>query len=61
MSQSLETEQPLTDWILMANGLHYRWVRLSKEKITAIRERLQRRRENKQLSICSQDIRVPLQ
>jgi hypothetical protein len=54
----LETAQPLTDWIPMANGLRYRWVRLSKEEITAIRARLQRRRENKQLSICSQGTRV---
>lgn len=59
MSQSLETEQPLTDWIPMENSLRYRWVRLNKEEITAMRERLQRHHENKELSICSQDTRVP--
>jgi hypothetical protein len=58
MSQIVDTAQPITDWIPMENGLRYRWVLLSKEEITALRERLQRRRENKQPSICKQDTRA---
>jgi hypothetical protein len=57
-TMDLETAQPLTDWIPMENGLRYRWVLLSKEEITALREQLQHRRENKQLLICKQDTRV---
>jgi len=53
------TEQPLTDWIAMENGLRYRWVRLSKEEITALREQVQRRHENKQPLNCNQDTSAP--
>jgi len=55
MSQNVETAQPLTDWIPMENGLRYRWVLLSKEEIAALRERIQRRHENKPSSIYIQD------
>ena len=47
MNKELETAKPSTDWISMGNGLHYRWVRLTREAITALRERLQHRCENK--------------
>jgi hypothetical protein len=46
MRQALETAQPLTDWIPMVNGLRYRWVVLSKEEITSLREQVQRHRES---------------
>ncbi len=55
MNRILETAKPLTDWIPMENGLRYRWVLLSKEEITVLREQLQRRHESTRPSTCKQD------
>jgi hypothetical protein len=59
MNKVLEKVKPSTDWIPMGNGLRYRWVRLSREEMTALRERLQRRRENKSPSNGKKGTLVP--
>jgi hypothetical protein len=52
------TAQPLTGWIGMEKGLRYRWVCLSKDEISVLREQVQRRRENIQPLPCKRGMSV---
>ena len=55
MSQEFESAKPLTDWQYTEDGFLYRWVLLSADEITALREKTQRPRENTEPSACTQD------
>jgi hypothetical protein len=55
MNQMLETAKPLTDWLYTEEGLPYRWVLLSNEQVTALREEAQRLHENTEPSSYTQD------
>jgi hypothetical protein len=46
MSKVLEIAQPITEWLQTEDGLRYKSVLLSKEEMTALRKRLQHRRES---------------
>ena len=55
MSQRTESAKPLTDWLDMEKGFRYRWVLLSKEEVTTLREKIQRRLGNTEPSACKKD------
>jgi hypothetical protein len=59
MEDDTKAGQPLTDWIAMENGLRYRWIRLSREEISALRKQAQYRRENIQLLNGKQGTSAP--